>query len=116
MAGIRRKLVNTGKEKEFHLKFLVRHGTNQRWDLTTRIMLPKAYWSQDKRVQRNHPDYGRYNEFIDRMEALVKLKAIELFKQAGVNVFVGAPQIAANELIEGYLNQSIQFNANYCDH
>src|SRR5690554_1526966 len=80
MAGIRRKLVNTGKEKEFHLKFLVRHGTNQRWDLTTRIMLPKAYWSQDKRVQRNHPDYGRYNEFIDRMEALVKLKAIELFK------------------------------------
>lgn len=43
-------------------------------------------------------------------------KAIELFKQAGVNVFVGAPQITANELIEGYLNQSIQFNANYCDH
>jgi site-specific recombinase XerD len=85
MAGIRRKLVNTGKEKEFHLKFLVRHGMNQRWDLTTRIILPKAYWTQDKRVQRNHPDYGRYNEFIDRMEALVKLKAIELFKKEDVS-------------------------------
>ncbi|MDA3816783.1 MAG: ATPase [Prolixibacteraceae bacterium] len=43
-------------------------------------------------------------------------KAIQLFKQAGVNVFVGAPQISAGELVEGFINQSIQFNANYCDH
>lgn len=43
-------------------------------------------------------------------------RAIDLFKEAGINVFVGAPQIATDELIEGYLNQSIQFNANFCDH
>lgn len=43
-------------------------------------------------------------------------KAIQLFKQAGVNVFVGAPQITADELVDGFLNQTIQFNANYCDH
>ncbi|MGC9353348.1 MAG: site-specific integrase [Mariniphaga sp.] len=80
MASISRRLVKSSIEGGFHLKLVVKNGRTQRWDLTTRIILPKAYWSQDKRVQRNHPDYGRYNEFIDRMEALVKLKAIELFK------------------------------------
>lgn len=43
-------------------------------------------------------------------------KAIQLFQQAGVNAFVGAPQLEAKKLIEGFINQTIQFNANYCDH
>lgn len=85
MAGISRKLVSTGNGKDFHLKLIVRNGRAQRWDLTTRIVLPKAYWTPDKRVQRNHPDYGRYNEFIDQMEALVKLKSLELLKDKEVS-------------------------------
>ncbi|MFA9391814.1 MAG: NifB/NifX family molybdenum-iron cluster-binding protein [Prolixibacteraceae bacterium] len=43
-------------------------------------------------------------------------KAIQLFQQAGVNAFVGAPQLAAKHLLDGFLNQTIQFSANYCDH
>lgn len=43
-------------------------------------------------------------------------KAIQLFKQNKVNVFVGAPQLSATELIEGHLNESLSFTANYCDH
>ncbi|MDA3930225.1 MAG: ATPase [Prolixibacteraceae bacterium] len=43
-------------------------------------------------------------------------KAIELFQKAGVNAFVGAPQLAAQNLVEGFINKTIQFNANYCDH
>jgi predicted Fe-Mo cluster-binding NifX family protein len=43
-------------------------------------------------------------------------RAIELFKQRGVNVFVGAPQLAAKNLVDGFLNNTIRFNANYCDH
>lgn len=43
-------------------------------------------------------------------------RAIQLFNQQGVNVFVGAPQFKAEKLVEGYLNNSIEFSANYCDH
>ncbi|MGM0621437.1 MAG: NifB/NifX family molybdenum-iron cluster-binding protein [Bacteroidota bacterium] len=43
-------------------------------------------------------------------------RAIQLFNQNGVNVFVGAPKLEARELISGFLNNSIQFSANYCDH
>lgn len=43
-------------------------------------------------------------------------RAIQLFNQHGVNVFVGAPQLKAEELVNGYLAKSIKFSANYCDH
>jgi len=43
-------------------------------------------------------------------------KAIEIFNANGVNVFVGAPKLDAKELVEGFLNQTINFDANYCDH
>lgn len=43
-------------------------------------------------------------------------KAIQLFNQRGVNVFVGAPKITASEIVEGYLNKTLSFSANYCDH
>jgi len=43
-------------------------------------------------------------------------KAIQLFNQNGVNVFVGAPKRSAPELINAFLNNSLTFSANYCDH
>ncbi len=43
-------------------------------------------------------------------------RAIQIFNQYKVNVFVGAPKLKAHDLIDGFLNDSIQFNANYCDH
>jgi predicted Fe-Mo cluster-binding NifX family protein len=43
-------------------------------------------------------------------------RAIQLFNQHGVNVFVGAPKLKSHELVNGYLNNSIEFSANYCDH
>lgn len=43
-------------------------------------------------------------------------KAIQLFNQDGVNAFVGAPALSAHELTEGFLNSSLSFNANYCNH
>ena len=43
-------------------------------------------------------------------------KAIQLFQHAGVNVFVGAPQLPTRNLIEGFINKTISFSANYCDH
>lgn len=43
-------------------------------------------------------------------------RAIQLFKQNGVNVFVGAPKIRAKELLEGFVSNELAFSANYCDH
>lgn len=43
-------------------------------------------------------------------------RAINLFNERGVNVFVGAPSLTAEELVKGFLNESLTFAANYCDH
>ncbi len=43
-------------------------------------------------------------------------RAIELFNQNKVNVFVGAPKLEPEKLAEGLLNNTLTFNANYCDH
>lgn len=43
-------------------------------------------------------------------------KAIQIFNHHNVNVFVGAPKRSAEYLTEGFLNKSISFAANYCDH
>ncbi|MCK3684919.1 NifB/NifX family molybdenum-iron cluster-binding protein [Maribellus sp. YY47] len=43
-------------------------------------------------------------------------KAIEIFKYNDVNVFVGAPKLPARELTKGFLDGTISFTTNYCDH
>lgn len=43
-------------------------------------------------------------------------KAIQIFNQNGVNVFVGAPKLSATELANGFLTKSLSFTSNYCDH
>jgi predicted Fe-Mo cluster-binding NifX family protein len=43
-------------------------------------------------------------------------RAIQLFNQQGVNVFVGAPRLSPEELVAGFLNHTLTFSANYCDH
>jgi predicted Fe-Mo cluster-binding NifX family protein len=43
-------------------------------------------------------------------------RAIELFKSRGVNVFVGAPALSPEELVNGLLQNTLSFSENYCDH
>lgn len=43
-------------------------------------------------------------------------RAIQLFNQHQVNVFVGAPKLTPKNITEGFLNGSLKFAANYCDH
>ena len=43
-------------------------------------------------------------------------RAIQIFNQNGVNVFVGAPKMNATKLVEAFLDKSVEFAANYCDH
>ena len=43
-------------------------------------------------------------------------RAIDLFNEQGINVFVGAPALTPEELVNGFLNETLSFSANYCDH
>ena len=43
-------------------------------------------------------------------------RAIQLFNQQGVNVFVGAPKEKPETLVEGFLEETLSFSANYCNH
>ena len=43
-------------------------------------------------------------------------RAIQLFNDKGVNVFVGAPKLTPEELVTGFLEETLKFSANYCDH
>lgn len=43
-------------------------------------------------------------------------RAIKLFNERGVNVFVGAPALNPETLVQGFLKGTLSFSANYCDH
>jgi predicted Fe-Mo cluster-binding NifX family protein len=43
-------------------------------------------------------------------------RAILLFNEKGINVFVGAPLLPVEDLALGFLKGSLSFSANYCDH
>jgi len=42
--------------------------------------------------------------------------AVNLFNEAGVNVFVGAPLDSPANLVNNFLADRLTLNANYCDH
>lgn len=43
-------------------------------------------------------------------------KAITLFNEQHINVFVGAPIKSAQELASDFISQKLTLTANYCDH
>jgi len=43
-------------------------------------------------------------------------RAIDLFKQNGINVIVGAPALEPEELVRSYLDNTLSTGANVCDH
>ncbi len=43
-------------------------------------------------------------------------RAISLFGEKGIKVVTGAPTLKPEELVNSYLNQTLQTGANVCDH
>jgi len=43
-------------------------------------------------------------------------RAIDIFNQHKVNVFVGASALTTKEIVEGFIDGTLSFRANYCDH
>ncbi len=43
-------------------------------------------------------------------------RAILNFNQQNINVFAGAPALPSQELVDGFLDNSLAFSSNCCDH
>ncbi|HDP54142.1 MAG TPA: ATPase [Bacteroidetes bacterium] len=43
-------------------------------------------------------------------------KAIQLFHQQSINVFIGAPMIDPKELVTSFIEDKLELSANYCNH
>ena len=43
-------------------------------------------------------------------------KAIQLFNEQNINVFVGAPVKPVKDLVQDFLTNKLSLQANYCDH
>jgi predicted Fe-Mo cluster-binding NifX family protein len=43
-------------------------------------------------------------------------KAIELFNQQNINVFIGAPMVDAQTLVNDFIENKLVLSANYCSH
>ena len=43
-------------------------------------------------------------------------RAKQLFNQHGVNVFAGAPKLSPEELVNGFLKDTLSYHANNCNH
>lgn len=81
----------------------------------------KAITAEEKIAPPPHepgilPPWVAQNGATDVIAGGMGQRAIQLFNQNGVNVFVGAPQKDAKALVEDFLNESLSLSANYCDH
>ncbi len=43
-------------------------------------------------------------------------RARQLFNHHNIRVYTGAPEMHAQELVKGFLNHSVEFNGNHCNH
>ena len=43
-------------------------------------------------------------------------RALDIFAQNGIKVLTGAPSLTPEELVQQYLNNTLQIGANVCDH
>ncbi len=55
-------------------------------------------------------------EVTDVLSGGMGNRAIQLFNHNNIRVYTGAPSMQANELVKGFLDNSIQFTGNNCDH
>ena len=77
--------------------------------------------SEEKLVPPPHepgllPKWLAEKEVTDIIAGGMGQRAIQLFNQYGINAFVGAPKLNSEDIVKGFLNNTLSFSANYCDH
>ena len=62
------------------------------------------------------PKWVAANDATDVIAGGMGHKAVNLFNEAGVNVFVGAPVDTPTNLVNQFLADELTLSANYCSH
>ena len=62
------------------------------------------------------PRWLAEREVTDVIAGGMGQRAVQLFNERGINVFVGAPRSGVESLVDGFLQGTLSFSANYCDH
>ena len=63
-----------------------------------------------------YPKWVAANGATDVIAGGMGPMAVNLFNEAGVNVFVGAPLDTPTNLVNNFLADKLNLSANYCDH
>ena len=63
-----------------------------------------------------YPAWIAKNGVTDVIAGGMGQRAIDLFNQQNINVFVGAPQKGSKEIVNDFLSDKLNVGANYCDH
>jgi predicted Fe-Mo cluster-binding NifX family protein len=63
------------------------------------------------------PKWLAQHKVTDVLSGGMGNRAIQVFKQHNINVYVGAPtDLNARELVNGFISDTVTFTANCCDH
>ncbi|MCK4662987.1 MAG: NifB/NifX family molybdenum-iron cluster-binding protein [Bacteroidales bacterium] len=62
------------------------------------------------------PQWLSENNVTDVITGGIGQKAISIFNQNGINVFVGAEIKNPNNLVKDFISGNLKSNPNYCDH
>lgn len=62
------------------------------------------------------PKWLAENNVTDVISGGMGQRAINIFNQENINVFVGAPSIPPSEIISQFLSGTLETRANLCDH
>ena len=62
------------------------------------------------------PNYLAQLEVTDVIAGGMGPKAVEIFNNKGINVYLGAQPIATDTIVQQFLEGTHQFSANLCDH
>ncbi len=63
-----------------------------------------------------YPAWLQEQGVTDVLAGGIGQRAIDIFKQNNINVFVGAPQDAPKNIAEQFINGSLELTGNFCDH
>ncbi len=63
-----------------------------------------------------YPSWLHEQGVTDVITGGIGQRAIDIFKQNSINVFVGAPQDDPKTIVEDFISGTLELSANYCDH
>ena len=85
-------------------------------DVENNIIIEITTMDPPEHTPGSFPKWVAANDATEVIAGGMGNKAVTLFNEAGVNVFVGAPVDTATNLVNQFLAGELKLTANYCNH